>query len=111
MHSGHHPSDYFVHVTIDNYTPPTKEVKRYHRKNNLWYEYTGTVEYFVDERNPTIESLLKSGWFGWSMNSADITIGHHVKRTAKATIKIAPYKNNLQTINVFFDNVGFGISF
>lgn len=107
---GEHPSNYFVHVAINNFVPPTKDEKKYHIKNNLWYEYTGTVEYFVDEASPTIESLLKSGWIAWSITSAN-EISHHVKRTASATIKIAPYKDNPQTYNVFFDNVGFAISF
>lgn len=29
---------------ISNYREPSKEERKYHEKNNIWYEYTGWVE-------------------------------------------------------------------
>ena len=37
--NGSHPSEYVFKFQIDNYLPPTKETIKYHRKNNIWYEY------------------------------------------------------------------------
>lgn len=36
--------------------------------------------------------------------------GPRVKRTTRAKIKIAPYKDHPVVYNIWFDNVGFGIN-
>ncbi len=105
-----HPSQYFTRITISNFTVPSKDEIKYHLKNNSWYEYSGTVEYYVSDAYPTIESILQKGWIYW-MDMHPDGYTHYVKRTANASIKIAPYKKEPNVVNIFFDNVGIGIQF
>ncbi len=76
---------------IDNYVKPDKKSKKEHNKNNIWYEYSGYVEYYVSDEYPTIDKVLQRFQFPM-INPYGETV--RVKRTARATIKIAPYKNN-----------------
>jgi len=106
-----HPSQYFFKFQINNYVPPTKQQIKEHYKKNEWYEYSGTVEYFVVEDLPTIKDILKE--IGFPLYHKDIHDGfgnYAVKRVANATIKIAPYKKHPETYNFWFDNVGLAIS-
>ena len=108
---GDHPSRYEFKFQINNYVPPTKQQIKEHYKKQEWYEYSGTVEYFVVEKAPTIKDLLKQ--FGRPIYHKDIhdEYGNYaVKRVANATIKIAPYKKRPQVYNLWFDDVGFAIS-
>lgn len=100
-----HPSEYVFKFQIDNYTPPTKETIKYHRKNNLWYEYQGSVEYFINNDYPTIKKALTSFYnFPCVCNKTE-----NIKKTARATIKIAPYKKHPKVYNIFFEDVGIAI--
>lgn len=105
-----HPSQYFARITISNFTVPSKDEIKYHLKNRCWYEYSGTVEYYVSDAYPTIESILQKGWIYW-MDMHPDGYTHYVKRTANASIKIAPYKKEPNVVNIFFDNVGIGLQF
>lgn len=112
-----HPSNYFFKFTINNYQQPTSKEIKAHRKSNTWYEYQGTVEYYVHEDYPTIKDVLKKEgfpfiyyidkpyWHNWGYDAKKPI----VRRTAIATIKIAPYKKHPETYNFLFDNVGFAI--
>lgn len=108
---GAHPSEYFFKFEANSYITPDKKAIKYHMKNNLWYEYSGTVEYYVTEEYPTIAAVLRAYEFPhFNCNSG--SIGNPcVKRTASATIKIAPYKKQPECYNIYFDNVAVGISF
>ena len=99
-----HPSEYTFKFQIDSYTIPTKELLKYHRKNNIWFEYTGYVEYFIDNSYPTIKEALRIFGFAYVSNNPSA-----IKRTAKARIKIAPYKDHPIVYNIFFEDVGIGI--
>lgn len=107
----HHPSQFFFRFSIDNYQSPTKDQLKRARKSNTWFEYTGTVEYFVNDEYPTIEKQYLKPCFIMPYKpysySAD---GPRVKRTTRAKIKIAPYKDHPVVYNIWFDNVGFGIN-
>lgn len=111
-----HPSDWFFKFQIKSYVEPSKKEKKQHLKKNVWYEYTGVVEYYISDEYQDIKSILKS--------SIDYTISHFVrpsrhrveegkmpcvKRTAQATIKIAPYKDHPKVYNIFFEGVGIAI--
>ena len=74
---------------ITNYVTPSKKEKKMHRKLDMWYEYEGTVYYYVSDKYPTAESLAKECVFVRPNPRTDVT--PRVKREAKATIKIKPY--------------------
>ena len=118
--SEEHPSKYFFKFQIDNYTEPSKEEIKLRLKNNLWFEYNGTVEYYATDDYPSFSSLIKAEGFNYP-SQHDVSKGQRpcVKRTIKAVIKIAPYKysNNKSKegchptcYNIYADGVGFGIS-
>lgn len=106
---GNHPSEYIFKFEIDSYSTPDKKTIKYHKKNNLWYEYSGTVEYYVTEKYPTIYAILKAFEFPYFNCNSGSYDNPCVKRTARATIKIAPYKKRPQCYNIYFDNIGVGI--
>lgn len=110
-----HPSVFLLRVQTDNYTTPSKKEIKEHIKNKTWFEYTGTVEYWVSEEYPTIKDALKRpGHF--LVTHPDSRIGNFknsgskVKRTAKAIIKCQLYENGVpKVINLWFDHIGYGI--
>ena len=93
---------------ISNYEEPSKEDRKYHDKNNEWYEYSGWVEYIVNDTYPTALDFSKASHFVVPNPRFDET--PTVTRKASCTIKIAPYKKHPEVYNVWFDNIGVGIS-
>lgn len=100
-----HPSNYSLKFQISSYTPPSKEMIKYHYKNNIPFEYSGIVEYFVSESYPSIKSALKSWGFTWVKNGDNDSY----KRTVNATIKISPYKKSPKCYTLIFDDVAIGL--
>lgn len=98
--------EYFS-FTIHQYVPPTKAEKKAHLKSKQWFEYYGTVEYYVNDTYPTASHIAKKCMLVQPDPRYDQT--PVVKRTAAARIKIAPYKHIPQTYNIWFDNIGIGI--
>ena len=87
---------------------PSNKVRKEHLKNNEWYVYKGTVEYYVDDRYPTAQEIAKKNYLVKPDPRTDIT--PCVKRICEdATIKIAPYKKHPQMYNIWFDGIGVGI--
>ena len=78
-------------------------------KNELWYEYSGFVEYYVTEQYPTITAILRAFEFPKFNCNSGSDGNPCVKRTARATIKIAPYKKRPKCYNIYFDNIGVAI--
>lgn len=107
--SSDHPSKYVFRFQIDSYTAPDKKTIKHHFKNNEWYVYSGIAEYYVTDEFPTIDKILKAYEFPYF--NCDSGYGYRpcVKRTAKATIKIAPYKEYPKCYNIFFDGVAVAI--
>ena len=103
-----HPSNYSFKFQITNYTIPDKKTKKEHLKSGKWYEYSGTVEYYVNEELPTIKDILKRGSIVGRFPTISQSYGTY-RRIANATIQIAPYKDYPQVYNIFFDGVGVGI--
>lgn len=93
---------------MDNYIKPDNRTKKEHNKNKIWYEYSGYVEYYVSDEYPTIEKVLQHFHFPMVSPYGDTV---RVKRRARATIKIAPYKKEPTCFNIYFDGVGVGIVF
>lgn len=98
--------DWFFKFHIDNYREPSKDEIKRHLKDKSWYVYSGTVEYYVTDKYPTIEAVMRAtGAHLLPPNGSD----HRVKRTARATIKIEPYKKKPKVYNIYFDGVGYAI--
>ena len=104
-----HPSEYIFKFQADSYITPDKNTIKTHFKNKIWYEYSGTVEYYVTENYPTIAAILKAFEFPYFNCNSGSTGNPCVKRTAKAIIKIAPYKKRPQCYNIYFDDIAVGI--
>lgn len=102
------PWDWCFKFEIDNYKKVGKEIRRIHMKNNSWYEYSGWVEYYVCDDYPTIQKVLERYQFPHIQPTGDSA---RAKRRARATIKIAPYENVPKCYNIYFDNIGVGLSF
>ena len=92
---------------ISNYTPPTRAEIDRHREQNQWFEYYGTVDYYVNDSYPTAEDLAKSCCFVIPNAREDLTPS--VMRHASARIRVEPYKNNPKNYNIFFDNIGVAV--
>lgn len=92
---------------ISNYTPPSKKELKEHLKNNQWFEYTGTVEYMVNDQYPTAEALARANRFVIPNPRYDQTPS--VMRRTSCTIRIQPYKKLPANYNIFFDNIGVAI--
>ena len=92
---------------ITNYIPPTKQQIKEHYKKNQYFEYTGTVEYLLDEFSPTAEDIAKKSFFVHSDPRTDIT--PIINRRTSCIIQIAPYKKLPQLYNIWFDNIGYAI--
>lgn len=105
-----HPSEYILKFQANSYSTPDKKTIKYHFKKNVWYEYSGIVEYYVTEDYPTITDILKRYDFPYFNCNSGSAGNPCVKRTAIATIKIAPYKKHPECYNLYFDNVAIGIS-
>lgn len=100
--------NWFLKIDMINYVKPDKKEIKLHFKKNIWYEYSGTVEYYVSDEYPTIEKILEYNKFPF-IDPTYRSKGTVVKRKTKATIKIAPYKKTPRVFNIIFD--GCGIAF
>ena len=68
----------------------------------------GTVEYYVNDSYPTAEALAKANYFVKPNYRVDQTPS--VKRTARATFKIVNKESKPAVFNLWYDNIGVGIS-
>lgn len=98
----------YLSFGISNYREPTKDERKYHEKNNVWYKYTGWVEYTVNDKCPTALDFSKAACFVVPNPRYDDT--PTVTRKDSCTIKIAPYKKHPEVYNIWFDNIGVGVS-
>lgn len=107
------PWNYMFKFTIDrhvNNVNPDKKTKKKHRKEDLWYTYTGFVEYYICDDYPSIYDVFSRHKAARFVPKV-LESGRPTKKVvSRATIKIAPYKKNPQTYNIWFDNVGLAIS-
>lgn len=99
-----HPSNYIMKVVIDHFKLDTdKKSKKQRIKNNTWYEYSGTVEYYTELTFQNFEDLAST----WPHGAWDTSNGK--KHVVKAKIKIAPYEDYPRVYNIWFEQWGVGI--
>ena len=108
-----HPSAFSLRIKVNNYSKPSKSTIKDYIKMNRWFEYSGTVEYWVSEEYPTIKDALKKTEDLVSnpdSKHSSQKSGAKVKRTANAKIKIQFNKDGtMRGYNLFFDGIGYGI--
>ena len=97
----------YFRFQINNYIAPTKKQLKEHLKSGEWFEYTGVVEYSVNDTYPTAEALAKASRFVIPNPRRDQTPS--VLRKTTCRIRIQPYKKLPANYNIFFDNIGVGI--
>lgn len=103
------PWEYYFKFTIDNMNFPDKKQRKKDIKANHYYQFTGTVEYYVSNNYPTALSLFRKGK-GPFFCSKTLSTGLPAKKiTSRATIKIAAFKDLPKTYNIWYDNVCFAI--
>ena len=110
--NGDHPSEFIFKFNINmfDFLEPPKKIKKQMIELNKWYKYPGTVEYYVTESYPTITAVLRTFGFPYFNSNSGSTGNPCVKRTADATIQIAPYKDHPECYNIYFDDVAVAIS-
>lgn len=97
-----HPSNYLLRLKINNFhLDNDKKSRKEHLKNNQWYEFSGSVEIFTDP-----ETFSQRFPFVPTYDKPEIR-----NMKIPAQIRIEPYKKKIQTINIFFDEVGLGLGF
>ena len=94
---------------INNYVPPTKKEIKEHYKNKEWFEYVGTVTYYVNDACPDALSISRRCGFVIPDTRHDKI--PPVEKKSTATIRIAPYKRHPSVYNIFFDGIGVGIEY
>lgn len=97
----------YFRFQITNYVAPTKKQLKEHLKSGEWFEYTGIVEYSVNDTYPNADALAKASKFVIPNPRTDQT--PTVLRKTICTIRIQPYKELPANYNVFFDDVGVAI--
>lgn len=105
---GKHPSDFCVHLKIDNFPAKIdkKEKKRRIKKDES-YQYNGTIEFYLSETNTNVLDWVKS--FG--IMTSDPSFKGAYKVSYPAIIKIKPYKDNPELYMVYFNNMGIAFTF
>ncbi len=99
---------FHVKINTDEIRPIDKKERKRHLKSNAWYYYKGTVEYYVNDAYPTADDLAKDCRLVIPNPRYDKSPS--VKREAKCTIGIAPYKKSPEVWNIYFDDIGIAIS-
>ena len=97
----------FFAFYMNNFLPPTRREIIARQESDTWYVYNGSVEYYVNDRYPTAETLAKACTLVQPNPRKDVT--PNVQRTCSATIKVQPYKKTPEVFNIWFDNIGIGV--
>lgn len=102
---------------IDNFKKLDKKEIKKHWKEKQAFIFNGWVEYYVAEEYPTIKSQFEAGNSMFNLpfvtpsSSKEWNYGPYVKRHAKASIKILPFKKFPETFYIYFEDVAVGVSF
>ncbi len=113
-----HPSNYIMRIKISNYSNDRK-AKKQHRASDGWYEYSGVVEYFTTDNDARCQKFDISTWpechlskkGGYASGCDAYVTEEYVKvNQIPAIIRIAPYYGVSRCYNIYFNNIGIGIS-
>lgn len=105
---GNHPSEFCVHLTIDNFPAKIdKKEKKRRIKNNESYQYNGTIEFYLSETTENTPFWVR--FFGTMTPDASFKGAYKVSYPVQ--IRIKPYKENPELYMVFIENMGIAFSF
>ena len=103
------PWNYRFKFTIHDFKVPNKKQRKKDIKAGRYYEFTGTVEYYVTDEKPTARDAFRKNK-GPVFISAESKDGRpNRKITSKATIRVSPFKDYPRVYNIWYDNVALGI--
>lgn len=109
-------------ITISNFSVPKKKQRKKDIKVEHWYEFQGTVEYYLpdasnqDNKPMTLHDLFKQVKYAYFKdetfyNNSGKEFGRKARKIiSNAKIKIAPFEKQPSTYNISFDNVGVAFS-
>ena len=104
------PWEPWFKFTINNFYMPDAKTRKWNVKYRQWYEFTGTVEYYICDDYLSAYELFKT-MRGASLVPPNLPDGRPTKKvTSQAKIKIAPYKDHPTVYNIWYDNVGLAIN-
>lgn len=101
---------YYFRVIIDNFVIPDRKTRNLHIKNNEWYEYSGFIEYWIDDDHPDFLSQTESTDVSYLPNNDPYRTYNNrprIIKRSKAIIKIQPYKKTPLVYNIWFEGIGF----
>lgn len=120
---GYGISNYWLRVIVNNPILPDKKERKKMMKENQWLEFDGTIEYYICDDYPTaydIWSKRDHGWVRGALRGDGLLrhIFHDDKWNERPTkrikknvrIRIAPFKKNVRSFNIWWENVGLGIT-
>lgn len=101
-------SYFYFRVTINNFSIPDKKTRKAHLKSDEWYEYTGYIEYWIDDDHMDFLSCLET----YAIPIKAVPWHHFdgrpsIIKKSPATIKIAPYEKYPVTYNLWFEGIGY----
>lgn len=103
------PWDYRFKFTINNFKVPNKKQRKKDLKAKRYYEFSGTVEYYISDIYPSALSAFRDHK-GPHLLPSKNKRGYPAKKiTSKATIRVAPFKDYPRLYNIWYDNVAIGI--
>lgn len=104
-------NNFYFRVTIDNFYIPNKKTRKAHIDNDEWYEYTGYIEYWIDDDHMNFLSTLNNN-FPIKANPR-VKIGNRpsVVKKVPAKIQIQPYRKYPELYNIWFEGIGFAFYF
>jgi hypothetical protein len=112
----YHPSfdrwNYYFRLTIDGFSIPSESVRKQHLKSKTWYEYSGTIEYFLSssDQTQTLKDVLKRSKIpSYFKEDPNPMLGPGRKVVSKCIINIAPYENNPRVIIITVGDCAFGL--
>ena len=103
------PWEYRFKFTINDFKVPNKKQRKKDIKNNRYYEFSGTVEYYVSDILPSAITAFRDNK-GPKFLPAKNKRGKPAKKIiSRATIRVAPFKDVPRIYNIWYDNVALGI--
>lgn len=116
VHSIYYDSSrFYFKIKIDNFTIPPKKVRKDHLKSNTWYEYSGYIEYWIDDDHLDFISALEDEALKLLPGAAVpwLQFGGRpsIVKKSPAKIMIQPYKSYPQLFNIWFEGIGYAFYF
>lgn len=104
-------STFYFRLTINGFSLPDNKTKKSHLKTKSWYEYSGSIEYWIDDEHLDFISTCSLTGFPIDANPSVKTDNTpSIIKKSTAIIKISPYKKYPEVYNVWFDDIGFAFS-